>query len=199
MRHLPTLTIAAATIALYATAILLGLHFHPANIYSIYPNAPNARTWHPAPIPDSQRATIDPRPPPLHRNPALRLRLHPQPHHLQQLPPRRRHRPPHRPGHRLRPGLPQIQPPLRSQRHPRRPRPGVHDPQRKRPAPPPRQPRNARPPRLHQLALRTPPHPGRLHRPRPRAPPHPHPRPHPRRRALHRPMRRLPRSERPGQ
>ena len=58
MRHLPTLTIAAATVALYATAILLGLHFKANSLYTIYPNAPQSRTWHPAPILEAQSDTI---------------------------------------------------------------------------------------------------------------------------------------------
>jgi thiosulfate dehydrogenase len=60
MRSLP-LTIAAATVALYATAILIGLHFKPSAIPTIYPDPPSARTWHLASLgqlPSTDQATI---------------------------------------------------------------------------------------------------------------------------------------------
>jgi thiosulfate dehydrogenase len=57
MRKLP-FTIAAATLLLYAGSILLGLRFNPSTAYTIYPSAPTATTWHPSPIPASDRDTI---------------------------------------------------------------------------------------------------------------------------------------------
>jgi thiosulfate dehydrogenase len=61
MRHLPALTIAACTLALYATAIFLGLRFKPSAVYTIYPDAPHPRTWHLASLadlPPTDQATI---------------------------------------------------------------------------------------------------------------------------------------------
>ncbi len=62
MKHLPVLAIAACTLALYLGAIALGLRFHPDSVYSIYPDAPNARTWHLdtlSNLPETQRSAIE--------------------------------------------------------------------------------------------------------------------------------------------
>jgi len=45
MKRLP-LIIAACTVALYLGAIVVGLHFKPQDIYTIYADAPRPRTWH---------------------------------------------------------------------------------------------------------------------------------------------------------
>jgi len=58
MRKL-TITLAACTIALYAGAIILGLHFKPSDIYTIYPPTPQSRAWHLATIPTAQQADIE--------------------------------------------------------------------------------------------------------------------------------------------
>jgi len=60
MRSLPA-AIAACTVALYVSAIAVGLRVRPAAFYSIYPEAPRARTWHPAPLsglPAERLATV---------------------------------------------------------------------------------------------------------------------------------------------
>jgi thiosulfate dehydrogenase len=45
MRHLP-LAIAASTIALYVGAIALGLRYRLADVATMYPEPPRAKTWH---------------------------------------------------------------------------------------------------------------------------------------------------------
>jgi thiosulfate dehydrogenase len=62
MRHLPVLTIAACTLALYIAAIVLGLHFHPEAAYTIYPAAPQSRAWHLESLrtlPAAQRSAVE--------------------------------------------------------------------------------------------------------------------------------------------